>query len=130
MPLAFFLMPNDSTTGRTGQAGAFDFRGLPARAIGTFAGDQSGEAFGLSLVSANVGLVVYRRGMKPELLAAAYLLQRLHGAAFAAGLLEEHGIPRANALRLLADRPRENLSPVGSVSDQYPNQVANLRNQK
>lgn len=51
--------------------------------------------------------------MKPELLAAAFLLERLHGAAFAAGLLEDHGIPRSIALRLLADRPCEKLSPLG-----------------
>lgn len=45
--------------------------------------------------------------MKPELLAAAFLLRRTHGVKFAAALLEEHGVPRDCALRLLADRPME-----------------------
>jgi hypothetical protein len=64
--------------------------------------------------------------MKPELLAAAYLLERLHGAPFAAALLEEHGITRARAMRLLADRPLENLSAQFNTA-QYPNRLANLK---
>lgn len=50
-------------------------------------------------------------GMTPQLLAAAYFLQRLHGAAFAAALLEDNGVSCAHALRLLADRPGTEDSP-------------------
>jgi hypothetical protein len=60
--------------------------------------------------------------MKPELLAAAYFLQRLHGAAFAAALLEEHGIGRVHALRLLADRPVDILPNKGDCR-RYPIQM-------
>jgi hypothetical protein len=67
--------------------------------------------------------------MTPELLAAAYLLQRLHGAAFAACLLEDHGLSREHALRLLADRPFSQL-PVKYNSARYPNPIANQHNQK
>lgn len=52
-----------------------------------------------------VAHMIYSGRMNPEFLAAAFLLQQLHGAAFAAGLLEEHGMSRVLALRLLADRP-------------------------
>lgn len=68
--------------------------------------------------------------MKPELLAAAYFLQHLHGAAFAAALLEEHGITRARALRLLADRPCENVLPVEMNYPPYPNQMAGSKDRK
>lgn len=49
---------------------------------------------------------IYCRDMKPELLAAAFLLQRLHGTAFAAAFLEEHGVPHEQAIRIIADRPK------------------------
>jgi hypothetical protein len=67
--------------------------------------------------------------MTPELLAAAYLLQRLHGAAFAASLLEDHGLSREHALRLLADRPLRQL-PVQYGGARYPNAIAKQDNQK
>jgi hypothetical protein len=63
--------------------------------------------------------------MKPELLASAYFLQRLHGATFAAALLEEHGMARSHALRLLADRPPDLLPNQGDCM-QYPNQMVNF----
>lgn len=66
-------------------------------------------------------------GMKPELLASAFLLQRLHGSSFAASFLEDFDVPRDRALQLLADRPPDQQfqaqvdcteSRCGSESDQ------------
>jgi hypothetical protein len=68
--------------------------------------------------------------MKPELLASAYFLQRLHGAAFAAGLLEEHGMSRVKALRLLADRPGEIQSSAALNPSHRCNQLAKSTNKK
>lgn len=87
--------------------------------------NQSSEAIGLRSLNAAAGFTIYCWHMKPELLAAAYLLQRLHGAAFAAALLEEHGMSRVLALRLLADRPLRLLPDQGCCT-QYPNQMVNL----
>jgi hypothetical protein len=60
-----------------------------------------------SLIQVNIEHMIWPtiNGMTPQLLAAAYFLQRLHGSAFAAALLEDNGVPSAHALRLLADRP-------------------------
>lgn len=66
--------------------------------------------------------MIHSGHMKPELLAAAFLLQRLHGSAFAAGLLEEHGMSRVLALRLLADRPPAVL-PIQGDCTPYPNEL-------
>jgi hypothetical protein len=79
----------------------------------------------LSFVKARPGRASYRLPMKPELLASAYFLQRLHGANFAAALLEEHGMARSHALRLLADRPLDLLPNQGDCM-QYPNQLVNF----
>jgi hypothetical protein len=103
---------------------------LSACAMSPLAQHQNDATLCLILVSAGEGLGVYCRNMKPELLAAAYLLERLHGAAFAAALLEEHGLTLAQAMRLLADRPCEKES-LGEVKRaKYPNQMANLRTEK
>lgn len=51
-------------------------------------------------------------GMNSQILAAAYFLQRLHGAGFAASFLEDYGVSREWALRLLADRPPERALPA------------------
>lgn len=61
--------------------------------------------------------------MSPQLLAAAYLLQRMHGVAFAAAFLEEYDVPREWALSLLADRPPERPIPTRYDRAQYPNKV-------
>lgn len=58
---------------------------------------------------------VQHQCMNSQILAAAYFLQRLHGASFAASFLEDYGVSREWALRLLADRPPERPLPARPV---------------
>ncbi|WP_332848732.1 hypothetical protein [Massilia sp. S19_KUP03_FR1] len=66
-----------------------------------------------SLIQVNIELMIWPmiNGVAPQLLAAAYFLQRRHGAAFAAALLEDNGVPCAHSLRLLDDRLGAEHSP-------------------
>lgn len=75
----------------------------------------------------NIATTAWRTisGMNPQLLASAFFLQRLHGAAFAASFLEDYDVSRERAFQLLADRPPERLLPVSRGRAQYPNQMEN-----